>query len=227
MFDRYDAWASVVPYVQYILNTTVHSVTGVEPIALLMGKHASARDFTIAPKEEGRVHTPLDDIASYIDALTEHLQILADQALNRQQAMTRTAEPTPPIEPGTLVLRKNESPTKLHGHRGPFRITAADGYAAEITPLTGGKSRRVHLSQLIRICQGPLSDAELLRIAATDDEEYYVEKVLEVDDETGDLLIKWLGFPEAKATWEGPNSDAARTSVVRRHLEERGSVPIN
>lgn len=53
-----------------------------------------------------------------------------------------------------------------------------------------------------------LSDADSLASTAESEpqDEYEVETILFEDEDNGDYLVKWAGYPENRATWEGPES---------------------
>ncbi|KAJ5290660.1 uncharacterized protein N7443_010913 [Penicillium atrosanguineum] len=53
-----------------------------------------------------------------------------------------------------------------------------------------------------------LSDADSLASTAESEqqEEYEVETILFEDEDNGVYLVKWAGYPENRATWEGPES---------------------
>ncbi len=219
LFEQYNTWSLVVPYVQYIINTTNHSSTSFAPMAMLLGQHAVERHFQVAAdRADSEPETPIGTAAEYITDLDAHIARMCDQA-RQAQDQRQGDRPEPPLQPGTLVLRRNENPTKLHGHRGPLRVIAVNGYTADVVPLTGGAARSAHVSCLIPV-SGDLADEELIRVAATDDEEFYVERILQREDDQ--LLVKWLGFEEP--TWEPIDSPAARTPIGRAFLQEGGSV---
>ncbi len=218
MFDLFTNWSAAVPYVMYILNTTKHSATGFEPMSVLFGAHAIGRRFAIADGEAAAPHTVLDDTTEYVTELTRHLTTIADQA-RQHQAQSHEELSDIQLEPGSLVLRRNERPTKLHGHRGPLKVVSVDGYDVEVAPLVLSPedsipTRHVHASQLIPV-SGGLADEELLRVAATDEEEFFVESIDAIE---GDMvLVKWVGFDER--TWEHIDSPAAQTDRARQCLE--------
>ncbi|KAG9394113.1 hypothetical protein J8273_4477 [Carpediemonas membranifera] len=55
----------------------------------------------------------------------------------------RAIVPDDPLQLGDMVLMKNQHPTKLHGHLGPYKVVGlGDLNAVTIAPLLGAASRR-------------------------------------------------------------------------------------
>ncbi len=216
-FGTFEQWSSVaLPYVQLILNTTPHSVTGFAPMDIIYGSHARPRRFALTTEEEVDPRDPLGSWSEYVATLTDHIDSVCADALRQQEEALqgRSIEPTE-IEAGDLVLLENQRQTKLHGHLGPFKVTAVgDNHAVTIAPILGGAPRTVHAAQLI-IVNSPWDEDRLVALQAGDDEELYVEYVVEALAD-GRLRIKWVGWEE---TSDEPLAQVRHTPAVQEFLD--------
>ncbi len=113
-------------------------------------------------------------------------------AANQEAARAGRGEEEVPLQSGDIVLRKNPSPSKLHGHLGPYKVlTVENHYAVTIVPLLGGQERVVHADQLIQVST-TWEEEDLAALQAGDAEEWYAERVVSGNAD-GTLTIKWIG----------------------------------
>ncbi len=223
-FDQYANWSTVIlPYTQMLINSTRHSTTGFAPMEVLYGSHAMPRRFLLSQADAPNPDDPLTSIGDYVDALTSHLEQVHAEALDSQtsQRSERGVE-APPLEAGDIVLRKNPRRSKLHGHLGPYRVTqVGSNYAIEIAPILGGDPKTVHADQLICVSSTWEPD-DLAALQAGDNEEFYVERVVDCDDSGLQLQIKWYG--SEVMSWE-PLAGVEHTPAVQDFLStERGRM---
>ncbi|KAG9394418.1 hypothetical protein J8273_4075 [Carpediemonas membranifera] len=153
-FNSFDAWSTtLLPYVAWIINSTVHSATGFTPFELLYGTHAADRQIP-QPDNNAEDETPLTSVAEYLTVMDALLAKLCRKAHKRQSKTRegRAETQSVPVKPGDYVLRKNHAESKLHGHTGPFKVIEVNPFTAVVVPLLANEPRRtVHLSHLIQL----------------------------------------------------------------------------
>jgi hypothetical protein len=210
-----DQWSSptVLPLIQYVLNSTHHSESGASAIDLTFGTLDSSY-FNI-PSLEEKDDSMHSDTHAFIKKLDDTLQYLRkkSQDFQAQLAATRTAE-TPvelqnTFQPGDLVLYERTSgirPTKLSPrYIGPYEVIKQ--YKNDVTckHVIMGNIEVLHVSRL-GLFFGNMDAAK--RMAMIDHDQYEVETFLahrgdvytrttmefEVRFKDGD--IKWLPFSD-------------------------------
>ncbi|KAG9392071.1 hypothetical protein J8273_6662 [Carpediemonas membranifera] len=216
-FNAFDVWSTtLLPYVAWIINSTPHSATGFTPFELLFGTHAASRQIN-SPDDtsEHAAETPLTSVAEYLTAMDNLLAKLCRKAVKHQSSTRQGRVETQhvPIKPGDYVLRKNHTESKLHGHSGPFKVVEVNPFSAVIVPrLADAPRRTVHLTHLIPV-KSDLSEGDLAYFAATDQEEWFVERILR--SKPGFLRVKWIG--SADKTWE-PIDSVKHTPPAKKFL---------
>ncbi|GKT28953.1 hypothetical protein ADUPG1_000958, partial [Aduncisulcus paluster] len=112
------------------------------------------------------------------------------------------------IENGSFVW---VTPVKKHKKKtdykllGPFKVVGhPTPVVYEVENLTTKQIQSFPLHRL-RIMKGEMNEREAMRLAAQDDQEYVVYRILEhKEDDEGDICFKvhWDGYPEEESTWE-------------------------
>ncbi len=223
-FNLFDQWSyGPLPYVQYLLNTTTHSVTGFTPAELLYGAHVRQRRFTFEREEElPEALEPIRSTKEYVEALTKHLEQLTTRVNKAQdEAQKDRGVVQPPLEPGDFVLCENRDQTKLQGHLGPYKVIEVhENYAITIAPLNGSENKTVHADKLIKL-EPDMDEHEMQRIQEQDSEEFYVERVVRALPNRM-LRIKWLSYRE---TSDEPLANVEHTPAVQAFLQsEEGKM---
>ena len=237
-------WASVLPNVEFSINTAVNRVTGMSPFEALHG---------YAPRLP--LHAALDIAAVDVDpdaplTLTRHLLVLhqrirdADQAaydkvLRQLDAQARRAAHR--YEVGEYVLvHFTPPPGKLVSPwQGPFLILEQDPNSelvytvAHIDPTAAGQKTTfaVHVDRLHPFYPGNMTDEQLRATATGATNEYEVEEVL-AHHYTADgrllFYVKWRGFELTDPSDESEFCDYAMNShldIIKDYMTSHALSP--
>ncbi|KAG9392937.1 Chromo (CHRromatin Organization MOdifier) domain [Carpediemonas membranifera] len=212
--DGYGEWSQLLPFVQHILNTSTHTKLGVSPHEVVYGRRA---EIGLVRNQQAALERP--DIAQYLDRLA-HVQDNLDKVItqcNKREERLGPAPTRPAIRSGDLVFIKPAVKHKLHGLLGPFKVHAIhSNNAVEVASLLNDERQFTHLDK-IALC--PDISLELARqYAASDDERYIVEQVLEHNTRDHTLLIKWEGYTQT--TWEPLTRDNAKVGPISDYLRQ-------
>ena len=106
---------------------------------------------------------------------------------------------------------------------GPFRIVKMiSPVNARLQDVIKKKFKPiVHVSRLKKYIEPSLPKEEM-EIIDNDDEEYEVEKILDVKKIKGKkyYLVKWMGYSDEESTWE-PEDNLNCEELIRKFHEER------
>ena len=176
-------WSSptVLPLIQYHLNSLQHSESGESPFALTFGTLDA--DFFALPD----VANP-DGIRlpSYISCLNDNLRVIREisQKFQQQLAHERSQE-TPPsqqnqYQPGDLVLFRVDTdkplPSKLSPrYLGPYEVIVQRNNDVECKHIIMGSVHAFHVTRL-KMFYGTYDDAK--RVAMLDHDQYTIDRIL-------------------------------------------------
>jgi len=222
-FGQRENWSKLVPIVQFLLNHTVHTSTGMTPYAMMYGRELNESSpptqlLQINPASIFAKHPELDG-ASYVVSLGKRIEAIhqaakacqAKSANLRMKKANQGVEETkfdlgelillePPIKPGKL------SPTLL----GPYKITFKDEtkHTFKVQHIVNvEKEEVVHHDRLRKLHNNAMTVEQLRVYAAPDLREYLVEAVLEhrftgpESLDTIEFLVKWLGYDDDENQW--------------------------
>jgi cleavage and polyadenylation specificity factor subunit 1 len=213
-------WSTYVPLVQRIMNSQVHSKTGLAPMELVWGKtldlnrgiltqrHNSTENLSEWIKKQIHSQTVAIQVASEKQYASDMYQI---QKVNRERNF-EINEPEFPIGSYVLIGYEEHEPSKLHPRlKGPMRVIAVtkrDNLPSIYTcqDLVSNKPYDFHV-KLVRPFHYDAESVNPETVATADDNAFMVEDIrdhrfLNNDRKRSSLqfLVKWIGYEEC--TWE-------------------------
>jgi hypothetical protein len=238
VFDRRcrDNFSTMLPLVQRIMNTAIHSVTKISPAQLLFGNAVNLdRDIflpPIPPPEEARTFTAymqglIDTQARLINVAKEHQQTHDLYHLaSKDPGDNHTAYPI-----GAYVMAhyrkslisRSGAPSKLHMPlRGPLQVVAVGGDTYTLQDLITNKTDDYHVTQIRPFVYDPKYNSPD-EAARHNHGEYLVEKITEHrgdrhEKDTMEFLVKWAGYNETENSWE-PYSELKHNEQLHSYLE--------
>ena len=176
-----EAYKLCLPFVQRIINSSVHSSTGASPASLLFGNQLNL-DRGILTKFPPTTSLPTKSskIIANMLLIQEQLNANAVQLLQESDDMHISANvQTPTIfEVGTFVLalRPNAPPTRLHTKwMGPFKVMSYNKDQYTLLNLITNKTRDVHVRRLKQFLFDRTKNSPI-DTARRDYMEFYIEK---------------------------------------------------
>lgn len=211
--EMYHHWSSALPRVQYVLNTTSSTATGVTPIALLYGDsitaHRALPNVAFAPESES---TTQEYTAKQAEKVAALLQTSRDKQAQAESARLQ-GQPEKPdefyVHELVLVRYPVQPPDKLSPRlQGPYRVIAKHhhrSYEVE-NPLTK-QTYRVDVERLTRFHVNDTNLQALEQIVAKDYQEFVVEAIVDHRRNASlpggyEFLVKWKGYADSANTWE-------------------------
>ena len=213
-------WSTYVPLVQRIINSQVHSKTGLAPMELVWGKTLDLNRGILNQRDNStenlsawinkQIHSQkvAIQVASEKQFASDMYQI---QKVNREKNFGIN-EPEFPIGSYVLIGYEEHEPSKLHPRlKGPMRVVAVtkrDNLPSIYTcqDLVTNKPYDYHV-KLVRPFHYDAESINPETVAMADDNSFMVEEIrdhrfLNNDRKRSSLqfLVKWVGYEEC--TWE-------------------------
>lgn len=217
---KYD-WSDVLPLVQRIVNTTIHSSIGTSPARLLFGNAVNLDRGLFIPGENISLPTKVslqEWSTKMLNRQAELLQIAAETQteLNERHKRERRRPGENKVEIGDFVLlayfERQHAPMKRpdkfsYNLRGPLRVVtiAADGNTYELQDLVTLKSMKVHVKFIRPFFYDP-AIIDPREVALKDIQAFVIKQI-----------IKHKGSPKAKTKmqfyihWEGYDDSTHHT----------------
>ena len=224
-----DEWSRYLAFVQRIMNTMVHSSTGVKPCTIVLSAEMSHETLKSlmneGSEEEGETPT-LDSLEweeRWIDRLKERQRWYIQKAVDSLKAMddhNRLSNPekVTHYEAGTLVLceqgtafRRGPEHKLLPYLSGPFEVMTSEGDIYTIRNIITNKLRKLHIANLHPYTDDGNHVPPVFAAVSDMGGFYLVDHVIRVDPanhvrkkKLRDLrfLVRWLGYTEKFDTWE-------------------------
>jgi hypothetical protein len=217
---------TVLPIIQFILNDTDSSETGVKPFAAHFGSH-DQRYFHLPDGEEttDMAHLPL-----YVQQLDQDLRALQtiSQKFQQQLLAERLAPNHTPahhqFQPGDFVLFQASDhmlPSKLSPrYSGPFEVISQDKNDVLCKHLVVGSVHTFHLERL-KLFFGSRDDA--FRTAMLDHDQHVVDRIISY---LGDPLTRTscdfeVVFADGTVLWLPYSKDIADTAAFETFVRSR------
>ena len=232
-----DNYRLSLPFVQRIINSSVHKSTGAAPASLLFGNRVNLDRGILTP------FLPISDFAKASDILS-NMMLVQDQLNNcavtkltkaKARLLIENSKPLTifPVGSHVLALYSGNPPTRLHTKwQGPFLVESVNDSEYVLLNIITNKTRTAHASSLKAFVFDP-KKSTAMDTARRDFMEFFIESILE---HTGDakrpsslfFKVKWLNYDESHNSWEPWK--ALRTcdrlhDYLRAHKNLKGLVP--
>ena len=225
---HYD-WSIYLPLAQRILNTEIHSSTGVSPAQLVFGNSIDLDRGLFQPKHvsEEKEASLSDWTAKLLNYQSRALTI-ARQTQSAKDERHLAAAPDDPLteypdNSYVLVEYVEKPPSKLHPRlQGPYRVISHVGSKYSLQNLVTDIISDFHVSRIRPYLYDEEFDEDPKSTANRDEQMFPVEAILE---HTGtaknrkDLYFKvrWLGYGEKYDKWL-PFKDLRHNSILHDYL---------
>ena len=217
-------WTTVLPAVQWALNTAVRQRLGTPPYCVMLGREPrtafsalveednECMELTVVDEERLREH--VRSIVSAHDELQK--QVVERRDVQRQQTRTLSSRgELPHFTVGDYVLvarvRKEGKHAKLMATwTGQWQVASDDReHVYVVQHLITGEPREAHVARMRLFFDGQLHVTSQLREIFQQLEhlaEYHIEEMTTAKRAArGDefvVFVKWMGLDEAEGTWE-------------------------
>ena len=232
-------WSTYVPLVQRIMNSQVHSKTGLAPMELVWGKTLDLNRGILTQSDR-----PTENLSEWINHRIHSQKVAIQVAIDKQVASDLyqiqkanrkrkfgVNEPEFPIGSYVLIEYEEHEPSKLHPRlKGPMRVVAVtkrDNLPSIYTcqDLVTNKSYDYHV-KLVRPFHYDAESVNPEKVALADDNSYLVEAIrnhrfLQNDKKRSSLqfLVKWVGYEEC--TWE-PYHNTFKLAPAHEYMQRNG-----
>ncbi|KAL0241501.1 hypothetical protein GEMRC1_006736 [Eukaryota sp. GEM-RC1] len=191
--NDFQNWSAHLPMVQLIINSKPHSVTKFSPFELIFGTSVDPRR---PPSHALDVLSscPIELSTDFCADLTEKTALLK----RNFSIGERNSDGIPTVTyfpEGSLVLRYNESPGRLHGKwLGPFRVIESHTNSSRINLLNlVTKSTGYSSSHLCKEFVSSSDNPQYLEsVAALDCEEAFIKEINSIDVTNGTASVTWI-----------------------------------
>ena len=216
--DRSTTWSHMIPFLEFIINNSVHGALGVSPNSMIYGNMVTNRfDFPqlIAQYDgtslEGKAADYIKDLQDQLLLIRESARRAQDRVLQERSKRYNKQDPTE-YHVGDFVLLKRTHdtiPAKLQAlWLGPYKVV--DIPAPQVYKLQSlfdpQLTQEVHHMRLIPFnLRDDVTMSELADLAERDNGEFVVDKVVGHEGfNKRDIrfLIHWLGYPSSEDTWQ-------------------------
>ena len=214
LFDTIDLekYKLALPFVQRILNSSIHSSTNASPASLLFGNQINLDAGILSPFPQlPDVATPASKVICELYHLQDTLIAQAQTALRTMNEEHLKNSPTEitVFEVNSFVLARypSQPPTRLHTlWRGPFQVKSIHNSDYTLLDLTTKKFKHLHVSNLKEFKFDP-TYTDPADIARRDYMEFFIESIVTHKGNSRrkkdfKFLVKWLNFDESHNTWE-------------------------
>jgi hypothetical protein len=230
-----EAYKLCLPFVQRIINSSVHSSTGASPASLLFGNQLNLdRGILVKFPDQDRLPTKASKIMADMLLIQQQLNDMATNKLKATDAnrVSVNTEPRTIFEIDSYVLALNPKgpETRLHCKwLGPFKVVSYDKSEYTILNLITKKTRDIHASQLKPFRFNP-SQKSPVDIARRDYMEFFIEAIIshvgnKKAPSTMRFCVKWLNYDSSHNSWE-PWKSMRNTDQLHKYLRENNMTYI-
>jgi hypothetical protein len=223
-----------LPMVQRIMNTEVHSSTGVSPAQLLFGdaihlERGILETFDPEIRNRDKDISLSDYMSNMLERQAELIRVAQEHQAEKDGQHLDSKGKGPftefPVSSYVLLSRPDRPPDKFTPvWEGPFQVVAHKGSKYTIQHLLTAKETDVHISRLKPFLVDPTIDPKSVVMHA--EQEFMVEEIL---DHRGDpkrrtemeFLVKWAGYDDSENSWE-PWKNLRVTEQLHAYLKQKG-----
>ena len=214
LYDTNDIhkYKSCLPFIQRILNSSIHSSTNASPASLLFGNRIDLNLGILSPFPQlPETETPASTVICEMYHIQDTLIAQAQTALRTMDEMHMANNPGEitvfPVDSYVLAKYPTQPPTRLHTlWRGPFRVKSIHNSDYTLFDITTKKFKCIHVSNLKEFVFDP-RHTDPADVARRDYMEFFIESIVQHKGHPrrkSDMkfLVKWLNFDDTHNTWE-------------------------
>ena len=218
--DRIGAkWSDYLPLVQRIMNTKVHSATGLAPAEIVFPSHGIRVDKSVL-NEVGDSYITSDYIKALVEAQATVIELAQKHLRDKDEAHIKAGTPTQEqkvFEPGSYVtaehrndnLRRGPNSKLLPFRLGPLQVLRREKLGIYVLrDLVTLKETKFHESKLKEYLHDARNITPLAAAAADFKDEFIVEKILDMEGDpkasrkSRKFKVRWAGAGPEYDTWE-------------------------
>jgi hypothetical protein len=210
-----DNYRLSLPFVQRIINSSIHETTGVAPASMLFGNQVNLDRGILIPNPVIRNTEKSSALISNMLYIQDQVMLnaIAKVTLAKARHLVKNAKPLTVFPVGSYVLAKYPvgPPTRLHTKwQGPFQVISYIDSEYTLLNLVNKSERITHASNLKQFIFDP-SRTSAPDIARRDYMEFFVESIVEHRGDTKRLnslffKVKWLNYDDSHNSWEPWNA---------------------
>ena len=244
-----DDWGKNVPLVQRIMNSMVHSSTGVRPSSIIFSEEIEPSIVRSSNPHSPAKVQELDEWENqWLERLRTSQQFYIDRAIESLKKMDEKRRASAPalisqFKNGDLVLseqgtsfRRGPDSKLLPLLAGPFEITNREGDIYTLRNVITNKSRDTHVGKLHPYCA--LGKEPNLESAAITDyaDMYLIDRIVSAHPKNVlgkglslrnlKFLVRWIGYGAESDTWQSWGT-LRKTPQLRAFLEKNPKKSYN
>ena len=230
-----ESYKLCLPFVQRIINSSVHSSTGASPASLLFGNQLNLdRGILTEFPENNNIPLPASKIIADMLIIQKQLNEMAEDQLKSADKIhvevNKGQQTIFDVDSYVLTLNPRGPETRLHCKwLGPFKVVSFNKSQYTILNLITKKTRDVHASQLRSFKFNP-TKRNPADIARRDYMEFFIEDIIAHVGHKSKAShmkfhVKWLNYDSTHNTWE-PWSSLRATDQLHEYLRENNMTSI-
>ena len=237
LYDTTDIhkYKACLPFVQRILNSSIHSSTNATPASLLFGNAINLDSGILLPFPElPETETPASKVICEMYHIQDTLIAQAQTALRTMDEAHLHDNPGEitifPVDSYVLAKYPTKPPTRLHTlWKGPYLVKSIHNSDYTLLDITTKKFKCVHVSNLKEFKFDP-KFTDPADVSRRDYMEFFIESIVQhrghVRRKTEmKFLVKWLNYDESHNTWE-PWANLRLTGALHDYLRLHGMSKI-
>ena len=239
--NKKTSWKIHIPLAQRIMNSEVHSSTGVAPNDLVFGGKLDLQGGflfkAIVTSEDINISQWSTEMLLAQEKLVGLAQLRQRSKDERHLAKDSSERVITQFRHNSFVLvaypdsaMGRRAPTKLHTHwKGPMRVISNKGAEYMVYDLVNNKAIPIHVSRLKDFVHDP-KRTDPLTIAARDNDEDEVEAIIAHDGDPKkkslmDFQVRWLGHDASEDSWL-PWSEVRNIPALHTYLRTHNMAKL-
>ena len=214
LYDTNDVYQykNCLPFIQHILNSSIHSSTNASLASLLFGNQINLDSGILSPFP----HLP--EIETSASKVICEMYNIQDTLIAQSQTALRTMDEAHiaispqditvfPVDSYVLARYTTQPPTHLHTlWRGPFQVVSIHNSDYTLLDITTKKHKHLHISNLKQFVFNP-KHTDLADVARRDYMDFFIESIIHHQGNSRRkiqmrFLVKWTDFDDSHNTWE-------------------------
>jgi transposase InsO family protein len=237
LYDTNDVYQykNCLPFIQRILNSSIHSSTNASPASLLFGNQINLDSGILSPFPQlPEVETSASKVICEMYNIQDTLIAQAQTALRTMDAAHIATSPQDitvfPVGSYVLARYTTQPPTRLHTlWRGPFQVVSIHNSDYTLLDITTKKHKHLHISNLKQFVFNP-KHTDPADVARRDYMEFFIDSILQHQGNSRRktqmrFLVKWTDFDDSHNTWESWKN-LRLTDALHKYLRLHGMSKI-